>query len=291
MNEAERRPCRILSVLVRAGVERYPSAEADLSTLFARQLPNVSRQTIIIDNLLPAGVHEQGPERVLIGGDNEFWEFSGFDVAIRHAGASLFEYDWVHLATSAFGELYTAYLEHFTGPVLEVARDRGVCLGHIDYYNEAVRVCGYPSQHWIRTSFLMLPPHELALLGSVVSLRDTYRLFSGDVGEPFRNDAPISDRLKRYIIDWLTGRDIGHNVTWHSKLGLDGDMLPMFEAKALAILNEHMLGIRLRSRGCVLADVTWVASELRARREVRWDLPWRDQMASTGRHVPEASTV
>lgn len=282
---------RIATILVRTGTQAFASAEDDLDALFAAQLPSVQRDVVVVDNLLPPGEHERLPKRVVIGGDNSVREFSGFDAGLRYLDDRLHEYDWVNLVTSAFNTLYTGYLQRFDETVLEAALGRGVCLGHVDCYNNPIRVYGYPSQHWMRTSFIMLPPAEVQLLGSVVSVRDGRPLFSGFPERPFRDDAPLCEQLKSYIIDWLTGRDIGQGVIWHTTLSLDNETLPTFEAKTLAILNEHLLGVRLRAQGCVIADVTWATSELQRQGRVPWDLPWREQFAACDRAVPVAASA
>lgn len=282
---------RIATIFVRTGTQAFADAEAQVDALFAAQLPSVERDVVVVDNLLGAGVHERGEARVVIGGDNSAREFSAFDAGLRHLAERLHHYDWVNLVTSAFNTLYTDYLRKFTPPLLGAAAGRGVCLGHVDYYNEPVRVCGYPSQHWLRTSFIMLPPAELQLLGSLVSVRDATVFFTGQPQQPFRDDAPLCERYRRYITDWLTGRDIGQGVTWHSTLHLDEATLPTFQAKALAILNEHLLGVRLRAQGCVVADISWAAQEVAGGSAVRWDLPWREQLALYGRHVPAADVM
>ena len=51
--------------------------------------------------------------------------------------------------------------------------------------------------------------------------------------------------------------------------------------KALTIINEHLLGVRLRAMGCRLIDVTWLAAVLRrsARADIDWNTGWRQQLA------------
>lgn len=270
---------RILTILARAGVERYPRAEGHLAAIMARRLPHASRDLVVVDNLLPPGVHQQDAARTLIGGDNASWEFSAFDTAAAWLGDRIHDYDWIHLATSAFGELYTGYLERFTAPVLRAADGRATCLCHIDCYNDAVQVLGRPSQHWARTAFLMLPPAELVRLGSLVSVDDRAPFFSGDPEAPFRADAPLSPAFRRYVLDWLTGQDIGQGTSWHSRIPLTRETLALFEQKAIAILNEHLLSIRLRAQGCLLVDVTWLAAVLDTGGVVDWATPWRAQLA------------
>jgi hypothetical protein len=276
---------RILTILARSGTEKYPDAERQIDDIFGRQLPDVERECLVVDNALPADHVTRGARRALIGGDNSFWEFSAFDRALEVAGPHVWEFDLVHLATSAFSTLYTGYLERFLPGVLGAVTGRPVCLGHIDCYNETIRVLSFRSRHWVRTSFLLLPPAELKALGSAVGVREAGRFFSGDPASPFRADAPISDTYRRLIAEWLGGGDIGQGVRWHSRIAASRDEPSMFEQKALAILNEHLFSIRLRAMGCRLIDVTWLSARLQEQPAavVDWDTPWRRQLAERDR--------
>jgi hypothetical protein len=113
---------------------------------------------------------------------------------------------------------------------------------------------------WLRSSFVFLPPAELQLLGSLVSIDAPRAFFSGDPCAPFRSDAPLSTRYRDYIRDWLTGPGTGQGVEWHSRFELTQATLRLFEAKAMAIINEQVLSARLRAQGCALIDATWLAT-------------------------------
>jgi len=144
----------------------------------------------------------------LLGSDNRTREFSAFDRAIEWIGPALAGYDFVHFATSAFNQLYTRCLRTLHAVDDRRAASHCVCLGHIDCYNQTVSVGPFLSQHWIRTCFFMLRPVDVLALGSMVSVADGARFFSGDPSSPFRPDAPLCETYRRYILDWLTGRDI-----------------------------------------------------------------------------------
>ena len=283
---------RILSILVRHGVERYSEAQAEADAIFHRQLPHVERDVIVVDNALPAETVTREGARMLIGGDNRVREFTGFDRALGLPGVDVTAYDLVHFATSAFNTLYTSYLERFTPAVLQAIVGRPACLGHIDCYNEPVRVGRYASQHWVRSCFFFLPPSMVRALGSFVSEGEGERFFSGDPASPFLADAPISARYQQYIIDWLTGSDVGQGVTWHSRLALTPEGLSAFEQKALCILNEQMLGVRLRALGCPLVDVTWLSTRTGAVSSANpfWHTPWREQLAGRDRDAVVPAT-
>jgi hypothetical protein len=284
---------RVLTIFVRNGTDRYAGAEQELANLFHTQLPGVERDTVVVDTALPEGVIEQQPRRVLIGGDNSSWEFSGFDAGLAHVGGDIWDYDLINLTTSAFRQIYADYLERFRPEVLEAMVGRSVCVGHIDCYNHAIEVRGCASQHWVRSSCVFIPPVELKILGTMVSTRDRDLWFSGTPAEPFRADAPLSASYRKLISDWLAGQDIGQGATWHSRIGLDEASLPVFEQKAMAILNEHLLGLRLRAAGCRTIDVTWLSGLLARRRTpgLDWDTPWWRQLADRDRHALRVETA
>ena len=189
----------------------------------------------------------------------------------------------MNVVTSAFEQLYTAYLERFRPEVLMAISGARVCLGHIDCYKSAIRILSYRSQHWLRSCFLMLPVTELLVLGSFVSAGGRAPWFSGRAEDPFAPDAPLCATYRQYLLDWLLGKDIGQGVTWHRTLVLDEAGLEMFEQKARTILNEHLLGIRLRAAGCRLIDVTWLSTVLSGGGAVNWDTPWWVQLSERDR--------
>jgi hypothetical protein len=273
---------RILTILARFGTETYPHAEREIEEIFTRQLPNVDRTVITVDNALPRSYVEERPNGVLIGGDNAAREFSAFDRAIEFVGSDIWSYDLVHLATSAFNTLFVAYLDRFDPDLLAAIGGRPVCVGHIDCYNEPIELLTFRSQHWMRSCFLFLPPAEVKALGRLAAIRDGRRFFSGDPGDPFRRDAPVSPNYRNYVTTWLTGGDIGQRVEWHSSFALTPETLPAFEQKAISILNEQLMSVRLRALGCRLVDVTWLSAQLRRRRraDIPWTASWREQLAN-----------
>lgn len=288
---------KIVTLLVRHGTSKYPNALEDIQALFTHQLPDVARDCIIVDNALPPE-HEEvlQPGVTLIGSSNAAWEFSAWDSAVAYLGPRLHAYDFVHLATSAFKQLYVAYLERFDGHMLGLLAGRGVAVGHIDYYNEPVDLLGVGCQSWLRTSFVFLPPTEVKLLGSFVSVTNGADFFSGDPQKPFKENAPISNGYQRNIQGWLTGDGTEQGVEWHSRFKLDVDTLPFFESKTLAIFNEQMLSNRLRAQGCRLVDATWAATRAgriaKGSEEPFGAIPhWQVQVTSRDRDAGPASLL
>ena len=276
---------RVLTILARFGTATYPGAEEQINEIFRRQMPTIERSVVVVDNALPREFSEPGERRVVIGGDNTSREFSAFDRALDYVGAEISQYDLVHFATSAFNQLYTDYLARFDTALLSAVATRPACVGHIDCYNEPVEILGFQSQHWIRTCFFFLPPTEVRLLGTLTTVRKPEVFFSATPGAPFRTDAPLSEKYREYITSWLSGRDIGQGVAWHSSFALSEDTRLSFEGKAVAIMNEQLLGVRLRAMGCQLIDVTWLSTMLGRgpASSLQWRPAWQEQLANRDR--------
>lgn len=268
---------RVLVLFARHGTARYADAHLRLRDLFARRLPEVALDLLIVDNA-PGRPAPAAGERI-VAGSNGAWEFSAWDDAAAHAGAGKAGHDFVALATSAFERYDTAHLERLSAPMLAAMRGRRVALGHIDAFNQPVEAFGIGLQAWLRSSFVLLPPDELRGLGSTVTAGPQAPLFSGDPAQPFRADAPVSPAYRALIHGWLTGDGTGQGVAWHSRFVLSAGTLPYYEAKARAILNEQMLTARLQQRGCRPVDLTWLADELE-KGTVPAEVPdWRVQVA------------
>ena len=118
----------------------------------------------------------------------------------------------------------------------------------------------------------------------MVSFEDDESIFTDDPDRPFRTDAPISKRFQEYVLGWLTGEGVSQGVTWHSRFELNHETLSYFRAKAMTLLNEHLLTRRLEKLGYPVVDIGWLASQLAAAdtEEVDWHLPWRDQLKNRG---------
>ena len=251
---------RILTLFARHGTLKYGDALAELLAFQRVRLPSVSHDVVVVDNAPENAKRTVTSDFEIIDGSNRSWEFSAWDEGLAHVGQRVWDYDFVHLVTSAFRTLYTRYIDRFDQSMLERIAGRGIALGHIDYYNDPVELLGNRAQAWIRSSFVFIPPAELSALGRLVCVSEPTKFFSEDPQRPFLEDAPISENYRRYIIDWLTGPGTGQGVTWHSRFVLSPETLPHFQAKVLAMLNEQMLAVRLRRQGCALVDATWLAA-------------------------------
>src|SRR5262245_1291084 len=109
---------RILSILVRTDTEKVHGGGGAKRRSLQGHPPGADHATLVVDNALPGDFVEHRPRRTLIGGDNSSSEFSGWDRGIETIGDELPGYDLIHLVTSAFNTLDTAYLTPFTTKML-----------------------------------------------------------------------------------------------------------------------------------------------------------------------------
>jgi hypothetical protein len=275
----------VLVIFARHGTQHYASSLDEYRARVRRQLPDARVEWLVVDTALsPGEVREGGSgEPTVVGSSNEEWEFSAFDAGVARVGPRLWEFDLVNLVTSAHGQLYTAYLDRFTPDTLAAIAGRPVALGHIDCYDVRIRLLSHDSQHWLRTSCVFLPPAEALVLGRFAAAGPRSRWFSGVVDPLFRDDAPLSDGYKRLIADWLTGRDLGQGVRWHSPMTAHARNLGRLQDKALAMLNEHLFAARLRAAGGHTVDVTWLATCLARHADVDVATPWWAQLQGRDR--------
>jgi hypothetical protein len=271
---------RLLTILARFGTDQYHDADKKIRTLLATTCRETVCNMLIVDNALEQGYESQLDEDTrLIGGDGAAREFSGWDRAVSFLGREIERYDVIHLATAAFDQLYARYLERFDDAIVRLVATRSAAVGHIDYYPYPITAFGARSQHWMRSSYIMMPVEDLLMLGRLASV-DRSTLFTGTHEQPFASDAPISIGYQKLITDWLTSDlGTGQGTAWHSRFDLQPTTLSLFQDKALAILNEHCLSIKLRAQGCRNVDVTWLSTKMKIGGFHLEQIPgWRKQL-------------
>jgi len=250
---SERKQARVLCLFLCYGADDCREGFNELVSWYAEKIHSAKVTIWIVDNALEGMVDTVDPDGYrLLAGDNANWEFSGWQKILSGYGEEIAaNFDMVHFVTDKFNKLYTGYLDHFREDHLNVVRNNPVCLGHIDCYDKPVKLAGNTSSCWIRTCFFFMSLDTLARIGSLISFADRRIFFDGN-GQ-FTADAPLSGNYRELIYDWLSGKEL-QGVSWHSTIS-DREH---FQAKALAILNEHGLSINLRNNGIALIDFCWM---------------------------------
>jgi hypothetical protein len=269
---------KILAILVCYGTGKTTSALSDLKGFHAALRDGNKRDYVVSDNALVADFCQQlDDDTTLIGGDNSLREFSGLNRALQFLGQRLAEYDLVHVVTETFNTDYRHYLGLMTPRILSLVVEKNISLGHIDAYPRDVSLFGIRSRTWIRSCYLLVATRAIQALGSFVTADGTDRFFSDDPKSPFHPQSPIDLQYQQYLLRWLTGGEgtaveIGVHRT---PMGLNAANFERFKAKALAIVNEHGLSIRLRRLGFPSVDVEWLYDMLlQAEAErIAWNTP------------------
>jgi len=248
---------RVLSLFIRYGDADYRGAYQALMAFYAG-LPGVEVDPVLIDTALPVGVEARlGRRGLMVAGDNQRREFSGWDGVLERFHERLAEYDLVHLVTSAFQNEYNGFYPLVCREMLDYVHDTPqVMLAHVDAYPERVRLCGRGFQTWGCSKFLFARPQDLLALDGIAGPFGAEDFFPAHGDAPFREGAPLSDNYARFLLGWLTGDGLPHGK-WHSVFAYSDENVAKFRAKALSILDEHSLSMRIRESGVRIVDYTW----------------------------------
>jgi hypothetical protein len=266
---------KIICLFVRHGAQRYPDALDRLDAWYRRHGLLSDRTLWIIDNSLPpeSPPVPLGAGATVRAGDNRAWEFSGWSRALRELREARLQFDVIHFVTSAFETLYTGYLQHFQPGMLRYVVTTNACLGHIDGGTAIFRLGDTSSATWIRTCFFFVPALTSAGVSPWVAYRDPAAVFVRPDSREFRSDAPLDASYQDHLTQWLQGGEIG-GYQWHSPVA--AGETPRFQAKVLAILNEHRLSTTMRAAGIRLVDFCWLYAQ-RPHSPAAWPTPPPEQ--------------
>lgn len=251
---------KVLTLFVRYADKDYRGAFKRLCEMYER-IDGVDYDALLIDTAMPLDCAVPlGSRAMLIGGDNTRREFSGWDSALAKVGDALESYDLVHVVTSAFENEYNGFYPYINRAMFDYAAlNPQVVLAHVDAYPAPARMLGRTFQTWGCSKFLLAHPRRIRALGSFTGQLGFDDVFSTDASTPFRDDAPLSANYREYLVDWLTGEGLPHGK-WHSVFEMGAANLVRFQSKAMSILDEHGLSMRLRESGARIVDYTWLHS-------------------------------
>lgn len=262
------RPSRLAVVFVQHDREKH---RGGLSAVLG-SLSRLAAETtvVVVDNLQPGDwAHSVTGNLHHIGGDNTHWEFSAFDKGVDWLARRGIEVDVYAFATDALLAYGADFLDLIDDQVVDCARRYSACVGWIDSFMERCEVLGYPYDAWLRTSLVFVPARVLPFLQPLAPRLNDADLFGDTPEQPFRPAAPLSENLRRLLLEWLTTDGDGEGESrlghaWHSQFALDAVSFERFKAKAKAILREHLLSARLKALGVGCYDLRAVrrAAEL-----------------------------
>lgn len=200
----------------------------------------------LIDNRDEGGGVRRIAEGVYsVGGDNSSWEFSAWQRGVERLKEAGHEPAVYLFITDAFLGPGPSFLADCGTRALLKSFLLASAVGRIDAFGPGGVLLGHEVPDWLCTGCFFLPRRIVEALGGMVTVgedaMDAFmpREFTGEV---FRKDAPMSDRYKEFIIDWMTRRR-RHTYTICAATWRE------FRGKVRAILNEAMLTVRIREAG------------------------------------------
>jgi len=289
---------KLTAIVTQYDRKKYPRAIETLVALL-ESIEDLSFRVLVVDNASDETPwqHAFTDRLIHLSGDNSSWEFSAFDRGLEYARANAFDEDLYLFVTDAYMAYGEEFLDLIDREVVEAAVGWDACFGIVDAYPDTVEFQGRTYSDWLRTSFIFVPTNCVPFIEPIATPIATDEIFGGSPESPFAPDAPLSERLKQYILDWLIESESTPQLLeqqWHSKFRLDDATYPFFEAKACAILREQSLAIGLRENLVPVFDFhamdilrSWgdlrPSKARRPTKELQWS-GWRFCEARSSRH-------
>ncbi len=182
----------------------------------------------------------------LLGGDNQFHEFSGWQKGLATLKALSIRYDLVLFVNDMFLAPGPSFLpDYISCDLLLQAINNKQIIGRIDSTFEHYTALDYDTSRWVCTNCFLAPKAALDAIGDLVSIRDNLDdilpiRYPGP--EIYKVGAPLNTAYKKWLVEWLTQK-------WHSRFPIEEETWPLFRAKVRNILNESLLTARFVEAG------------------------------------------
>ena len=186
-------------------------------------------------------------EEYRIDGDNNEWEFSGWNKGLKFLKESKIPYDAVLFVNDSFvTNSYLLNKELFNLNTLKGCINNNAFVGKIDrldwnerFQNHLYLLDEADVTAWIRTNVFYMSKKIVNTINKtglvIYNIGDLNKFISEKYhGRAFLHNCPMSHHLQRQIIAWLT-------KYWHSAFKLSKETWNLWRMKTLAIINEKML--------------------------------------------------
>jgi hypothetical protein len=205
-------------------------------------------------------------KRYCVGGDNSAQEFTGWDFGWRQATEILGTgFDIVLVTNDALlNSKDINQLSVVDDQLLHVLVRHGMVAGWVDtfarVYPDPVntltapyRIFGDVTRQWLCSCFMLIPLDVFATVFPLTRLTDSSSLYNEDFSQGiFQRDCGLSEGYQDFLIThqsrvWMRNGKRGYQI--------NRETFDKFRAKTRSIINEHLLGIRLRKAGCPLLSL------------------------------------
>jgi hypothetical protein len=205
--------------------------------------------------------HRLSADQHSVSGDNRYLEFSGWQKGIDYLRSQGNRPDVWLLANDTL--LAQSAIQRFVfGPdAVDCAMMRRAIIGRRQWLSEDAKILGQGEEimgnaliPYVRTHFFMVASEIIEQLSSIVSLDDSLidKMFirEFDASIPlFRENAPLSEGTRQIIFSHLTN-------DWYRRKPYVADHFERLRGKAISILNEILLSLRIDQLGYSLISYT-----------------------------------
>ncbi len=186
-----------------------------------------------------------------IGGNNTYREFSGWQKGVEIIQGMNNHFDLILFVNDMLLKPGESFLKDYADiSLLKKSLNENNIIGRIDSTGQHYTAYGYDVSQWVCTNCFLAPMAAVQRLKNMVSVKDTLADFLPDAypGSQviptsfFKENAPINETYKAWLIEWLTER-------WHSKFQIEEKTWNLFRIKVRNILNESLLTARFAEIG------------------------------------------
>jgi len=237
---------KVLCLFLYANTEKYKDSHASLDQ-FAKEFGE-DICFLKIDNWhIQKKLKKLSINTYEIGGNNNEWEFSGWQKGIDTIPLMDFRPDIILFLNDAYlnfahnGRSFSYFLNWFNANNAKGFK-KGIA-GFIDKSKQDCLIDGKGCNWWLKTSFFTIPLINLHKV-SFVSL-DSERAVDffpeNWTGELFTPTAPINKELRIFLTWWII-------EGWAQAAPINPENWPFFRSKLIAIANERLLSCQFREQ-------------------------------------------
>ncbi|MHB8131762.1 MAG: hypothetical protein ACYDEX_22535 [Mobilitalea sp.] len=223
---------------------------------------------LVVDNAHPGQwIRKDVCGDTWIGGDNESWEFTGWNRALQYLRKKGEDYDVLIMCNDAFKTNIVEYQRYLSPELLQYVINHEISAGIVQYMNSIrglagdfilksvpFEIKGIIHYNWARSNIVIIPYKRF--ISTILTFHRDCDFFPTEYDEDiFSRIRGMSVNLKQHLFAYLcpTISIIGRNY-WHSHFRLNVNTYPLFCKKASSIINELHLTRILHDTGCPVVD-------------------------------------
>ena len=247
---------KLVVLYLYADTKKYPDTFERLHKRILKHILGFDITIIKIDNFDESKKEKRLSKGIFdIGGDNSFWEFSGWAKGIKFAIENNYQADVALFVNDAFlnqshrDKYEFQYITRFNTISLYDLSNQIV--GFVDdYFDSKFELLGHDVSNWIRSNIFALPFKIASQIQfPYLSHHEIDRLVPLQFcGEVFKESAPMNQALRKFLNYWILSG-------WQQSRPINQENWQFMRAKLIAILNERMLTVSIRKMNLRIVNI------------------------------------